>query len=62
MIKFESYLAINDNNIKNNTGSYNKKLGYFYAYSPDLKKAHLNCWLLHFSKVNHQIHANLLSW
>ena len=32
MIKFESYLAINNNN-KNNTASYNKKLDHLYAYT-----------------------------
>ena len=34
MIKFESYLAINNNNNKNNTASYNKKLDQLYAYTP----------------------------
>ena len=34
MIKFESYLAINNNNNENNTVA-TKILDYFYAYSPD---------------------------
>ena len=34
MIKFESFLAINDNNNKNNTASYNRKVDYLYAYTP----------------------------
>ena len=49
MIKFESWLAINNNNNKDNIGSYNKKLDWLYAYSPvtilsDLKKRPLK-WL-----------------
>ena len=34
MIKFENELAINNNNNKNNTGSYNKALDQLYACSP----------------------------
>ena len=35
MIKFESYLTFNNNNNKNNTVSYNKKLDYFvFIVSP----------------------------
>ena len=46
MIKFESYLQINDNNNKNNTASYNRKLDsssmptLIWLYSSDLKKGH----------------------
>ena len=34
MIKFESYLEINNNNNKNNTAGYNKKLDQLYVYTP----------------------------
>ena len=36
MMKFESYLAINNNNNKNNAAlaNYNKKLDQLYAYTP----------------------------
>ena len=34
MIKFEGYVAINSNNNKSNTASYNRKLDQLYAYIP----------------------------
>ena len=44
MIKCQSYMAINDDNNKNNTASYNRKLMsmsiLLWLYSSDLEKGH----------------------